>query len=164
MHVHCANFFFSLKFYTDLQLSLFYLKVVALRRSVVGCHSYRPLPERQCTSPRSLLSCEFLSCHRGAFDVYFQNLGVASRHCFIFIFTYISALEDETTTMLRNVWYPSPSDAAAHPRKETFRCRNEPQTEKFSSHCGVRFNSLSSRSILLEVSAISYFIAFRSII
>jgi len=121
MHVQCANFFFSWKYYTDLQLSLFYLKVVALRRSVLGCHSYHPFPERQCTIPRSLLSCEFLSCHRGAFEVYFQNLGVASRHYLIFIFTYISSLEDETTTMFRNVWYPSPSDAAAHPTKETLR-------------------------------------------
>ena len=80
-----------------------------------GCHSYRPMPERQWTNPRSLLSCEFLrvSCH----------WGVAWRRVIVScsFFTYISALEDETTTMLRNVWYPSPSDAATHPRIERER-------------------------------------------
>jgi hypothetical protein len=85
MRVQCAIFFFSWKYYTDLQLSLFYLKVVALRRLVVDCHSYRPVSERQCTNPHSLLSCEFLSCHRGAFEVSLQNWGMASRHCLIFI-------------------------------------------------------------------------------
>jgi hypothetical protein len=78
-------FFFGWKYYTDLQLSLFFLKVVALRRSVVGCHSYRPVSERQCTSPCGLLSCEFINCHRGAFEVSVQNWGVASCHCLIFI-------------------------------------------------------------------------------